>query len=153
MSHTNTTSDTSHPSDTDHRWVSIERLDEGIYLARNARGHELRFGSKDPDGFSPVELFLTSIAGCTAVDVDVVTGRRSARRVVRRPGRRPRAQGRQRQRAARHHADLPGDLSRRARPATRPGRSCRASCRPRTTRPAPSRGPSKPVRRSATVVE
>jgi putative redox protein len=65
-------------TDTDHRWVTTERLDEGIYLARNARGHELRFGSKDPDGFTPVELFLISIAGCTAVDVDVVTGRRSA---------------------------------------------------------------------------
>jgi uncharacterized OsmC-like protein len=61
----------------DHRRVSIERLDEGVYLARNARGHEVRFGSKDPDGFSPVELFLASIAGCTAVDVDVVTGRRA----------------------------------------------------------------------------
>jgi len=65
-------------SDADHRRVSIERVAEGIYLARNARGHEIRFGSKDPDGFSPVELFLASIAGCTAVDVDVVTGRRSA---------------------------------------------------------------------------
>ena len=78
MSEPNTTSDTSDTSNADHRWVSIERLEEGIYLARNARGHELRFGSKDPDGFSPVELFLASIAGCTAVDVDVVTGRRSA---------------------------------------------------------------------------
>jgi putative redox protein len=65
-------------SDSDHRSVTIERVDEGIYLARNARGHELRFGSSDPDGFTPVELFLASIAGCTAVDIDVVTGRRSA---------------------------------------------------------------------------
>ncbi|MDP9219084.1 MAG: OsmC family protein [Actinomycetota bacterium] len=64
-------------SDSDHRWVTIDRVDEGVYLARNARGHELRFGSRDPDGFTPVELFLASIAGCTAVDVDVVTGRRS----------------------------------------------------------------------------
>ena len=64
-------------TDPDHRSVTLERVDEGIYLARNARGHELRFGSKDPDGFSPVELFLASIAGCTAVDIDVVTGRRS----------------------------------------------------------------------------
>ncbi len=61
----------------DHRRVTLDRLDEGIYLARNARGHELRFGSKDPDGFTPVELFLAAIAGCTAVDIDVVTGRRS----------------------------------------------------------------------------
>jgi putative redox protein len=65
-------------SDSDHRWVSLDRLDEGVYVARNARGHELRFGSKDPDGFTPVELFLAAIAGCTAVDVDVVTGRRAA---------------------------------------------------------------------------
>ncbi len=46
-------------------------------MARNARGNELRFGSKADDAFSPVELLLAAIAGCTAVDVDVVTGRRS----------------------------------------------------------------------------
>ncbi len=60
-----------------HRQVRLERLDEGIYLARNRRGIELRFGSKDPEGFTPVELLLAAIAGCSAVDVDVVTGRRS----------------------------------------------------------------------------
>lgn len=64
-------------ADDTHRQVSIERVDEGIYLARNARGLELRFGSKDPEGFTPVELLLAAIAGCSAVDVDVVTGRRS----------------------------------------------------------------------------
>jgi uncharacterized OsmC-like protein len=64
-------------SDT-HRWVTIERLDEGVYLARNPRGGQLRFGSKAGEGFSPVELLLAAIAGCSAVDVDVVTGRRSA---------------------------------------------------------------------------
>ena len=64
-------------SDDSHRSVTLERLDEGVYLARNPRGVELRFGSKDPDGFSPVELLLAAIAGCSAVDVDVVTGRRS----------------------------------------------------------------------------
>ncbi len=64
-------------SDPSHRSVTIERVAEGIYLARNARGLELRFGSKDPDGFTPVELLLAAIAGCSAVDVDVVTGRRS----------------------------------------------------------------------------
>lgn len=64
-------------TDPDHRWVTLDRVDEGIYVARNARGHELRFGSNDPDGFTPVEVFLASIAACTAVDIDVVTGRRS----------------------------------------------------------------------------
>jgi putative redox protein len=61
----------------DHRWVTLERLDEGVYRARNPRGGELTFGSKAGDRFSPVELLLAAIAGCTAVDVDVVTGRRS----------------------------------------------------------------------------
>lgn len=61
-----------------HRSVSIERLETGVYLARNARGNELRFGSRDPDGFTPVELLLAALAGCSAIDVDVVTGRRSA---------------------------------------------------------------------------
>lgn len=60
-----------------HRFVTLDRVEEGVYLARNARGNELRFGSKDPDGFTPVELLLAAIAGCSAVDVDVVTGRRS----------------------------------------------------------------------------
>lgn len=61
----------------DNRSVSIERLEEGVYLATNKRGDTLRFGSKATDAFSPVELLLTAIAGCSAVDVDVVTGRRS----------------------------------------------------------------------------
>lgn len=61
----------------DQRWVTLDRLDEGIYLARNPRGAELRFGSKDPDGFSPVELLMAAIAGCSAIDIDVITGRRS----------------------------------------------------------------------------
>jgi uncharacterized OsmC-like protein len=63
-------------ADGTHRSVSIERLDEVVYLARNARGGELRFGSNAGEGFSPVELLLAAIAGCSAVDVDVVTGRR-----------------------------------------------------------------------------
>jgi putative redox protein len=65
------------PQADDHRWVTLERLEEGVYLARNARGATLRFGSSATDAFSPVELLLAAIAGCSAVDVDVVTGRRS----------------------------------------------------------------------------
>jgi putative redox protein len=61
----------------DQRSVTLERLEEGVYRARNPRGGELTFGSKAGDRFSPVELLLAAIAGCTAVDVDVVTGRRS----------------------------------------------------------------------------
>ena len=61
----------------DNRSVRIERLEEGVYLATNKRGDTVRFGSKATDGFSPVELLLAALAGCSAVDVDVVTGRRS----------------------------------------------------------------------------
>lgn len=64
-------------ADQSRRTVTLDRLDEGVYVARNGRGVELRFGSSAEDGFSPVELLLAAIAGCTAVDIDVVTGRRA----------------------------------------------------------------------------
>lgn len=64
-------------ADDDHRRVTLERVNEGIYRATNPRGVELTFGSSDPAGFSPVELLLAAIGGCSAVDVDLVTGRRA----------------------------------------------------------------------------
>ncbi|NCT91767.1 OsmC family protein [Cellulomonas sp. APG4] len=64
-------------SDDVRRSVSIERLEQEVYLARNARGGELRFGSGEGADFTPVELLLAAIAGCTAVGVDVVTSRRA----------------------------------------------------------------------------
>jgi putative redox protein len=60
-----------------HRSVRLERVEEGVYRATNARGGELVFGSKAGDAFTPVELLLAAIGGCTAVDVDAVTGRRA----------------------------------------------------------------------------
>lgn len=64
-------------ADGDQRRVTLERVDEGVYRATNPRGVELTFGSLADDGFSPVELLLAAIGGCSAVDVDLVTGRRS----------------------------------------------------------------------------
>jgi putative redox protein len=64
-------------SDGDHRRVTLERLETGVYRATNPRGAQLTFGSMDEDGFSPVELLLAAIGGCSAVDVDMVTGRRA----------------------------------------------------------------------------
>lgn len=61
----------------DHRSVTLERLDTGVYRATNPRGVQLQFGSRDPDGFSPVELLLAAIGGCSAIDVDMVCGRRA----------------------------------------------------------------------------
>ncbi|CCH71608.1 OsmC-like protein [Nostocoides australiense Ben110] len=60
-----------------HREISFTRTDQGRYAARNARGGELAFGSGDDTDFTPVELLLVAIAGCSAVDVDLITGKRA----------------------------------------------------------------------------
>ena len=59
------------------RSVDIERTESGRYRVRNARGGELITGIGDDDIFSPVELLLAAIGACTAVDVDLITGRRA----------------------------------------------------------------------------
>lgn len=60
-----------------HRSVTITRTSAGRYTAVNGRGGVLNFGTGDVDDFTPVELFLTAIGGCTAVDVDILTTRRA----------------------------------------------------------------------------
>ena len=64
------------PADS-HRTVTITRTSAGRYSAVNARGGTLEFGTGDVDDFTPVELFLASIGGCTAVDIDTLTTRRA----------------------------------------------------------------------------
>lgn len=64
--------------DDSRRSVSLERLETGVYLATNARGGRLRFGSTAGEDFTPVELLLAAIAGCSAIDVDLITGKRAA---------------------------------------------------------------------------
>lgn len=59
---------------TDPRSVRIERVAPGRYVAHNGRGATLAFGGDD---FSPVELLLAAIGGCTAIDTDVATSRRT----------------------------------------------------------------------------
>jgi len=60
-----------------HRSVSITRTSLGRYTAANGRGGTVEFGTGDVDDFTPVELFLAAIGGCTAVDIDILTTRRS----------------------------------------------------------------------------
>jgi putative redox protein len=60
-----------------HRTVTITRTSAGRYTATNGRGGTLDFGTGEIDDFTPVELFLTAIGGCTAVDVDILTTRRA----------------------------------------------------------------------------
>lgn len=59
------------------RAVDLTRLSRGSYEAVNARGGTLRLGSGEEADFTPVELLLTAIAGCTAIDVDFITSKRS----------------------------------------------------------------------------
>src|ERR1044071_7846736 len=61
------------------RSVDIERTSKGHYVATNARGGTLSFGTGEPDDpdFTPVELLLTALAGCTAADVDFIVSKRA----------------------------------------------------------------------------
>ncbi len=59
------------------RSVRLERLAAGRYAVTNPRGGTVRLGRGADEDYTPVELLLAAIAGCTAVDVDEVTSRRS----------------------------------------------------------------------------
>jgi putative redox protein len=57
------------------RTVSVDRLGTGRYAATNARGGRIEFGTGDDADFTPVELLLAALGGCTAIDADVATSR------------------------------------------------------------------------------
>jgi putative redox protein len=57
------------------RTVGIDRTGPGHYTATNVRGGTISFGAGEDDGFTPVELLLAAIGGCTAIDADVATTR------------------------------------------------------------------------------
>jgi putative redox protein len=65
------------PEDT-YRAVELSQMGEGRYKATNRRGGVLPIGGGDDPDFTPVELLLAAIAGCTAIDVASITGKRSA---------------------------------------------------------------------------
>lgn len=64
-------------TDDNHRSLSIQRVAAGTYAAANDRGGRLVFGSGGGAEFTPVELLMIAIAGCTAIDVDILTSRRA----------------------------------------------------------------------------
>jgi putative redox protein len=64
-------------TDENHKEVELSRLRKARFLARNVRGGELEFGEGDDEAFTPVELLLTAIAGCSAIDVDYITAKRA----------------------------------------------------------------------------
>jgi len=60
-----------------HRTVTIERVTQGAFTVTNTRGGKLTFGTGSGTDFTPTELLLAAIGGCTAIDVDILTSRRA----------------------------------------------------------------------------
>ena len=59
-----------------HRRVTMTRTEKGTYLVTNARGGVLSVGGGgETADFTAVELFLASMAACSATDVDYITSR------------------------------------------------------------------------------
>ena len=59
------------------RQVSIDRTANSHYAVTNERGGTISVGNGSDDSFTPVELLLTAIGACTAIDVDILTSRRA----------------------------------------------------------------------------
>jgi putative redox protein len=58
-------------------WAT-DRVEKGVYDVTNVRGGRIRIGGGgDSADFTPVELLLTAIAGCSATDVDFITAKRA----------------------------------------------------------------------------
>jgi putative redox protein len=64
-------------SDETLRQLDLTQIGAGRYKAVNARGGVLPVGSGDDPDFTPVELLLAALAGCTAIDVGLITGKRA----------------------------------------------------------------------------
>jgi len=62
-------------TDSAHRTVRLERIENSRYTAINERGGKITLGGGTD--FTPVELLLVAIGGCTAIDVDLLTSRRA----------------------------------------------------------------------------
>ncbi len=65
------------PADAGRRQARIERTGPGRYRAVNDRGGSIEFGTGDTADFTPVELLLVAMAGCSGIDVDLITGKRA----------------------------------------------------------------------------
>jgi putative redox protein len=64
-------------TDDAHRSLTVERVAAGTFAAVNDRGGRLVLGTGGGADFTPVELLMIAIAGCTAIDVDILTSRRA----------------------------------------------------------------------------
>ncbi len=57
--------------------MTIERAAPGRFAAVNDRGGRITLGRGADADFTPTELLLAAIGGCTAIDVDILTSRRA----------------------------------------------------------------------------
>jgi putative redox protein len=55
----------------------VERVAAGRFAAVNPRGGRILFGTGENEEFTPTELLLIAIGGCTAIDIDIFTSRRA----------------------------------------------------------------------------
>ena len=68
---------TSMTTDSAHRSIRLERIENTRYLVTNDRGGQITIGTGGGTDFTQVDLLLTATGGCTAADVDVLTSRRA----------------------------------------------------------------------------
>jgi uncharacterized OsmC-like protein len=59
------------------RRITMTKIGGSRFMATNRRGGVLPVGNGDDPDFTPVELLLTALAGCGAIDVDLITGKRA----------------------------------------------------------------------------
>jgi putative redox protein len=64
-------------ADDTRRSVTLQRTSLGRYEVRNARGGTIAVGVGDGIDFTPVELLLAALGGCTGADVDYITSKRA----------------------------------------------------------------------------
>jgi putative redox protein len=64
-------------TDDTQRSVTLQRTSLGRYEVRNARGGTMTVGAGDGADFTPVELLLAALGGCTGADVDHITSKRA----------------------------------------------------------------------------
>ncbi len=60
-----------------HRSVTINRVASTRFAVTNDRGGEITIDMGEGTDFTPVDLMLAAIGGCTAIDVDILTSRRA----------------------------------------------------------------------------
>jgi uncharacterized OsmC-like protein len=64
-------------ADDTRRSVTLRRTSLGRYEVRNARGGVMTVGTGDGAEFTPVELLLAALGGCTGADVDHIASKRA----------------------------------------------------------------------------